>query len=108
MAVLSIRHHVCIFGNNHLETLVQSWVPTTRVHPFMASILLFLSEHCLWCRAEQVSSNRSDVQQLIVVCLYAAMGHDQQLQVFQPAPSGTRKVSCHLYFLIYLSYLLKS
>lgn len=39
----------------------------------------------------------------MVVCLYAAMGHDQQLQVFQPAPSGTRKVSCYLYFLIYLS-----
>ncbi|KAL3162549.1 hypothetical protein ABBQ32_010202 [Trebouxia sp. C0010 RCD-2024] len=43
-------------------------------------------------RAEQVGSSRSDVQQLLVCCLYAAMGHDQQLQVFQPPPPGTRKV----------------
>ena len=53
--------------------------------------------HIIVCyRAEQVSSSRSDVQQLVVVCLYAAMGHEQQLQVFQPAPAGTRKVRCHL------------
>ena len=48
-------------------------------------------------RAEQVSANKSNAQQLMVVSLYAAMGPDQQLQVFQPAPAGTRKVLHSLY-----------
>lgn len=43
-------------------------------------------------RAEQVPANKPNAQQLMVVSLYAAMGPDQQLQVFQPAPAGTRKV----------------
>ncbi|DBA69678.1 hypothetical protein WJX79_010671 [Trebouxia sp. C0005] len=43
-------------------------------------------------RAEQVTANKSNAQQLMVVSLYAAMGADQQLQVFQPAPADTRKV----------------
>ncbi|KAL0046865.1 hypothetical protein WJX82_000241 [Trebouxia sp. C0006] len=43
-------------------------------------------------RAEQVTANKPNAQQLMVVSLYAAMGPDQQLQVFQPAPAGTRKV----------------
>ena len=44
-----------------------------------------------------MTANKSHAQQLMVVGLYAAMGPDQQLQVFQPAPAGTRKVLHSLY-----------
>ena len=52
------------------------------------------------CRAEQVSADHPKAQQLQVVSLYAAMAAEQQLQAFQPAPQGTRKVlapPCLLY-----------
>ena len=39
-----------------------------------------------------MSADHPKAQQLLVVSLYAAMAAEQQLQVFQPAPPGTRKV----------------